>query len=171
MLPKRTALPGDLPHRGELCKESEEASVEVGQSQRSDEQTALQRGEGRHLSISINILAVGDKPMFWVVIRRLIDIHHISRLYDLKIPTSFAKKWVRRNLHKPVWCQHLAISQGGAQERGNFLPHLRSLWSLTCANYCKSLEWFNISVRRELFHQGCHFPVTAVFWCSSTTNL
>ena len=64
MLLKQIVLPGDLPHRGELCKESEEASVEVGQSQRSDEQTALQRGEGRHLSISINILAVGDKPMF-----------------------------------------------------------------------------------------------------------
>ena len=52
-LPEKTTLPGDLPHRGELCKESKEASVEVGQSQRSDEQTALQRGKGRHLSMSI----------------------------------------------------------------------------------------------------------------------
>ena len=50
---EKTALPGDLSHRSELCKEGEEASVKVGQSQRTDQQTALQRGKGRHLSMSI----------------------------------------------------------------------------------------------------------------------
>ena len=127
--------------------------------------------------MSIDILAAWDKPMLWVVIRWSIDILRISRLNDLKIPTGFAKNvFGGICIYKPVWCQHLAIYQGDARGRGNFLRHLRSLWSLTCANYCKSLEWFNISglggsffIKAVISVYNCcilmqfnHQPITAI---------
>ena len=47
------ALPGDLPHRGELGEEGKEPRVEVREEQRSDCKAGAKRGEGGHLEVQI----------------------------------------------------------------------------------------------------------------------